>query len=102
MPVNRTKVLISPSLTSAIDVKYRDWLTLERETPAGATLENVLKELSLTYPELGRMLFDREKGGVSEEIILVLNGHLLLSPDAAAIGVRDGDTLVILPTYTGG
>jgi molybdopterin converting factor small subunit len=102
MPVNRTKVLISPSLTSAIDVKYRDWLTLERESPEGATLETIMKELGLTYPEIGRMLFDREKGGVSEEIMLVLNGHLLLSPDPSVLEVRDGDTLVILPTYTGG
>jgi molybdopterin converting factor small subunit len=100
--MNRTKILITPSITSAIDSTCRDWLTLEKETPEGATVGTVLKELGSSYPELGRMLFDRESGGVSDGIELVLNGNLLIAPDIAGIKLAGGDTIIILPTYSGG
>jgi molybdopterin converting factor small subunit len=102
MNMEHIQIRITPSLTSAIDPRIADWLTLEKETPEEATVGTILKELGLKYPELGRMLFDRESGGVSDGINLVLNGNLLIAPDIAGIKLAGGDTIIILPTYTGG
>jgi molybdopterin converting factor small subunit len=85
MNMEHIQIRITPSLTSAIDPRIADWLTLEKETPEEATVGTILKELGLKYPELGRMLFDRE-----------------IAPDIAGIKLAGGDTIIILPTYTGG
>lgn len=96
------KVLISPSISIVIDPGCRDWLTLEMEANDGATIGIFLKGLGETYPELGRMLFDADSGGISDGIDLVLNGNLLKNPDVTGIKLADGDTVTILPAYFGG
>ncbi len=96
------QVKITPSITSAIDPKYSDWLTLEREIQDEATVCDLLRSLARSYPSFGKMLFEGETGRVSDEINLVLNHSILETPEVAETRLKNGDTLIVLPVYSGG
>jgi molybdopterin converting factor small subunit len=75
---------------------------IEQEIGEGATVGDVLADLVSQNEALGAILFDGSSGRLAGHISVILNGHFLEVKGGLETRVRAGDTVRILPAYTGG
>ena len=72
------------------------------ELPEGATVAVLLVQLEQWCGEAASPhLFD-SSGQVQPSLLVAINGSAYPSRQAAAVGLRDGDTIVLLPPIAGG
>ncbi len=81
---------------------HNDWLIVERQINDGMTLGKALATLAQEYDGFERMIFDPGTGKISDDINVVLNNTMLISPKAYDVHLNDGDNIVLVPIYSGG
>ncbi len=81
--------------------KSGDWLTLSRNLDGDASIGKVLRGLTGEITEFAPMIFDKA-GNITDDINVVLNQTMLLTSKAYYVKLKDGDTVILLPVYTGG
>ncbi|MFC2025122.1 MoaD/ThiS family protein [Chloroflexota bacterium] len=79
-----------------------DWFILEKEIGEGATIGDLLADLASDYTDFRKVLFNPDIGKVSDQVNVILNNNLLQSTDMTEAKLNDGDTVTLLPVYTGG
>jgi molybdopterin converting factor small subunit len=100
--MGRVKLVIRPWLSHVLDATGPEPLLLEKEIKEGATLGSFLKEIAASHPAFAEAVFDAEGKNLSGRISIVLNDHILgLGQDLEGY-VKDGDTIMLLPTISGG
>ena len=73
----------------------------ERQVQAeGATVREVLADLTERYPALGERIF--ENGDVAEFVNVYVDGEDVRTLDGTETPVRQGATLILLPAMAGG
>ncbi len=70
--------------------------SIELEIPEGSTLSDLLSKLTAMYPKLDE--FNRVVGGLSESIVVLVNGR----EAEYSYELKEGDTIVLLPPASGG
>lgn len=98
----RVQLRIPPSLVSILDEKATDWITLEPEIGDGATIGELMARLATEHHEFRRAVYDPSAGKVNDEMMVVLNDTLLQPPDVAETKLREGDSIMLFPVYSGG
>ena len=98
----KIQLKISPSLTSTIDPKASDSLILEMELEDGATIRDLISELSFSYTNLYKVIFHPDTGKIEDVIMVVLNNVLLQMDDVIKTKLNDSDSIILLTAYTGG
>ncbi len=94
---------ISPSLASmATATWFSTNFVVESPIDGSTTVGEVLAGFSRERPEFTRVIFDAATGKISDEINVVLNQSLLISSEAGKVRVKDGDSILLMPIYTGG
>ena len=68
---------------------------------AGGNVGEVLRALTAAHPETSAQLFDAE-GELNRYVNVYLNDEDVRVLDGLETGVKDGDTVVILPAMAGG
>ena len=77
-------------------------VVLEMEQGDGGTVRDLLEELAAQNRELGDVLFDPNTGKLSAHVSLLLNGRLLEVSGGVQAALAPGDTLRLMPGFSGG
>lgn len=93
---------ITPSLAGIMNTSGSAWFILEEKLEEGASVGDLFTRLALKYPEFRKAVFEPDTGEVSDEVLVVLNDVLLQSPGVSATKLRNGDTIILTPVYSGG
>jgi molybdopterin converting factor small subunit len=70
--------------------------------PVGATVGQVLRQLSGRFPQLHEALWARSGAGLSEHIEVFVNDAVLGQTHELDSPLRDGDRITLVGQYTGG
>ncbi len=100
--MRKVQLKIPPSLASIFDGQGSDWLILEKEIGEGATIGDLLAELAFSYADFRKAVFDPDTGKVSDQIMVILNDSLLQFTDMTEAKLDGGETVIIIPVYSGG
>lgn len=97
------QIKINPSLASMASARqFNSWLTLDYQIDGNGTIGELLTRLTREHPDFTRVIFDPETGKISDEINVVHNQNLLISSEAGSVKLQEGDSILLLPIYTGG
>lgn len=82
---------------------FRDILGKDRgiEIDKGSTVEDLLKSLISTHPNLRTALFD-DAGNIKEYVIIMKNRENIESLQGMTTELNEGDEVAILPPVAGG
>ncbi len=98
----KAQLKITPSLSSIVRAKAGEWFVLEKELAARTTLGDLLAELASKYADFRKMVYDPQTRKVGEQINIAINRNLLPPEEAVNHVLEDGDSIILLPAYTGG
>ena len=99
--MGRVQLKITPSLASMFHVSRDDWFILNQEIGEGATIGDLFTTLAASYTNFRKVVFDTDEGKASDQIMIILNDSLLQG-DVMEVKIKDGDTVTLLPVYSGG
>ena len=96
--MGKVQLRVSPSLSTTL----ADWLILEEEVGEETTIGDLLAGLGSSYADFRKAVFNPETGKVSDQVNIVLNDTLLPFPEVTEAKLNNGDSIILLPVYTGG
>ena len=91
-----------PSLSGLFNGSGSEWIVLEREMADGSSIADLLVDVGKSYSDFRKIAFDPETGRVNDQLEVVHNDEILLSPDVREIELKDADVIILVPTYDGG
>lgn len=97
----RVQVEILPWLSEHVSVGHRGRLTLTKEVSDGITVREFLETLVSDNQPLRGLIFV-DSGRLAGYILLLLNGRLIELAGGMEAKLRPGDTLRLMPGYSGG
>jgi len=100
--VGKVQLKIPPWIASMLNAQGSDWLILEKEIGEETTIGGLLADLTSSYTDFRKVVFNPYVGTVSDQLIVILNNSLLQGPDVTEAKLNDGDSVMLLPVYTGG
>ncbi|AKH98428.1 ubiquitin-like small modifier protein 1 [Halanaeroarchaeum sulfurireducens] len=74
--------------------------TVDREVPADATIETVLRDLESEYPDFEGAFV--EDGAIPSQVNVLKNGRAVVHLEGLETPVEDGDAIAIFPPVAGG
>ena len=98
----KIRLKITPSLGSYFDTASSDWILLEKEVREGGSVQDLLGGLASEYKAFRESIFDPDLGQILQRVMIVLNDRLLQFPEMKDTPLKDGDSVILLPVYTGG
>jgi molybdopterin converting factor small subunit len=93
---------IVPWLTEHFGARGLGHLVLEEEVDGTPSVGEFLTSLAGKYPAVGTVIVDLEAGELCEHVSVVHNGVLVGSHVALEARLEPGDSLVLLPAFSGG
>jgi molybdopterin converting factor small subunit len=101
--MSRVQLKINPSIASmATATWFSAYLTVEYPLDGAATIGELFSNFTREHQEYAPLFFDVVTGKISDEINVTLNRNMLVSSQADIVRIKDGDTILIMPIYTGG
>lgn len=100
--MGKVQLKIPPFLASMLNTQGSDWLIIEKEIKEGTKISELLVDLALGYTDFRKVVFNPDIGKVSEQVNVILNNNLLQDADVTEATLNDGDTITLLPVYSGG
>ncbi len=77
-------------------------LLLEEELPSGSSLRILLARLAARYARFDEAIYDPQGDALHEAVVVTHNGRLV-SPEAALdLTLQSGDSVALIPAYSGG
>jgi molybdopterin converting factor small subunit len=77
-------------------------VTLEREIDDGTTVKDLLEDIASQNQAFKEVLFDAKTGRLAGHISLILNGRFLELAGGLEAQLRPGDTIRLMPGFSGG
>ncbi len=93
---------IVPWLTEPFGERHAGRLVLEEEIERPTSLGRFLASLAGNHPGIGAVILDLERGRLFDHVSVVKNGVAIASNTVEAEIVEPGDSLVLLPAFSGG
>lgn len=75
---------------------------LEVNIEDGITARELFADLAERYKAIGEKIFDKEKGGFTQNVVVTLNDRVITPNTLYERALTNGDKLLILPIYSGG
>jgi molybdopterin converting factor small subunit len=100
--VAKVRIRLPSHIARMLEPGTSGWLELEKEVGAETTVSELLSGLVLTHPGFRQWVFNPDVGVVNEQVNVVLNDELLTFAEISQTRLADGDTLGLLPIYSGG
>lgn len=75
---------------------------LQEDVIEGETVRDWLRRLAQKYPDFVDLVFDLKAGRLTDHVNLVFNGRLIELLQGLDTRLKDGDTILFLPAYSGG
>jgi len=100
--VGKVRLKFPASFASRLNAQGSDLVILEKEIGEEATIGDILTDLAFSYTDFRKVVFNPDTGKVSDQVNVVLNNNLLQFPEVTEAKLNDGDSIIILPVYSGG
>ena len=100
--VGNVQLKIPSWVVSMLNAQGSDWFILEKEIGEGTTISDLLTDLAFNYPDFHKAVYNPDIGSVGDQVMVILNDNLLQIPEVTEAKLSDGDTLILLPVYSGG
>ena len=100
--MGKVRLRIPSSIADTLNEQRSDWFILEKEIGEGATMGDLLTDLAFSYADFRKVVFNPDVGKVSDRVMVILNDSLLQVTDVTETKLKDGDSVIFLPVYTGG
>jgi len=100
--MSKVRLKFPASFASRLDAQGSDLVILEKKIGEEATIGDLLADLAVSYTDFRRVVFNPDTGKVSDQVNVVLNNKLLQFPEVTEAKLNDGDSIIILPVYSGG
>ncbi|MEE8443522.1 MAG: MoaD/ThiS family protein [Dehalococcoidia bacterium] len=98
----RIKLEVISWLTRAFSSKESSRLVLEEAVEAGNTVRDLFDRLAAENPVFAEYVFNREKQEITGHVSVIFNDRILELLDGLDTEVKDGDTVTLLPAFSGG
>ncbi len=98
----KVRIEIPPWVASMLNAQHTDSLILEKEVGEETTLSDLLADLTSSYADFDKVVFNPDTGKVTDQVLVVLNNSLLQYTDVTEVKLRDGDSIMLLPVFSGG
>jgi molybdopterin converting factor small subunit len=95
-------VEILPWLSQRLSAQHVGRLTLIQEVSEGSTVKQVLEAVAADNPLFRELVFPANTGRLADYVMLLLNGRLIELAGGMEAEVRSGDTLRLIPGFSGG
>ena len=100
--MGKVQLKIPPWLASMLNAQSSDWLILEKEIEEGVTVASLLADIAASHTDFRKVVFNPDVGKVGDQVNVFLNDNLLQIPDITDTKLNDGDSIMLLPVYSGG
>ena len=100
--MDRVRLEIMPGLSHYLALERPGRVVLEKEVNDGATVRDLLEEISSRNPEFKETLFDAGTGNLAVHISLILNGSFLELTGGLEARLKPGDTIRLMLAFSGG
>ena len=100
--MSSVRLEVMPWLSRYFAAEHSGRVVLEREVSDGATVRDLLEEITSQNQELKEVLFDTKTGRLSGHITLILNGRFLELSGGLEAKLKPGDTIRLIPSLGGG
>ncbi len=100
--MGKVRLEIPHSLAGMLNVKGSEWLILDKEIGEGATIGDLLTDLTSSYTDFHKVVFNPDTRKVGGRVLVILNDSLLQVTDVTETKLNDGDRVMLLPVYDGG
>ena len=98
----KVQLKFPPSFAGMLNAQGSDLFILEREIGEEATIGDLLADLAFSYTDFGKVVFNPDIRKVNDQVMVILNNRLLQFSDVMEAKLNDGDSIIILPVYSGG
>ncbi len=100
--MGKVRLKFPSSFAGMLNTQGSDLVVLEREIGEETTIDSLFADLAVSYTDFRKAVFNPDIGKVSDQVIIILNDSTLQLPDMAKAKLNDGDSIIILPVYSGG
>ncbi len=100
--VGKVQLKLPPWVAIMLNEQGSGWFIFEKEIGEGATIGDLLADLAFSYTDFRKVVFNPNIGKVSDQVIVILNDSLLQLPDVTEAKLNDGDTVSLIPVFSGG
>ena len=99
---NTVKIQTYSWISSALGMPENSNGVIEKEIEDGTTLDSIFTELAGAHPEFRKLIFDPDKGQLSDQVLVIFNDRLLQLKDLKETRISPRDRVVISPILAGG
>ena len=90
-------------LTRVFDKEQRVRLIREEVVNQGTTVRDLFNQLTDRYPEFGELVYNPNDQELTGMVSIIFNDRILeLTTGGLDTEIHDGDSIVLLPAYSGG
>ena len=100
--MSSVRLEVMPWLSRYFGAERSGQVVLEREVSDGATVRDLLEEIASQNQEFNEVLFDAKTGSLAGHISVILNGRFLELAGGLEAKLRPGDTIRLMPAFSGG
>ncbi len=100
--MGKVQLRIPPWIASVLGEKDDSWFILEKEIGEGCTVGDLFGDLTAGNANFCKAVFNPDVGKVNEQLLVFLNDNLLEDSQVMEAKLSDGDSIMLLPVYSGG
>lgn len=98
----RVEVRILPWFSHFLLPGQHSSLVLEEDLPPGSSLRLLLARLATRYARFDEAIREPQSGVLREVVVVTHNGRLVSPAAALDLELQNGDSVALIPAYTGG
>ena len=99
---NVLHIEVMPWLSRYFGAERYERVILERKVSDGATIRDLLEEITSQHQASKEILFDSKTGKLAGHVSLILNGRFLELAGGMEAKLKPGDTIRLMPGFSGG
>ena len=96
------KLKVNPRLCRSVNLEPTDSEGICVSVPEGDTILGMVRRLATETGEFWRSIFDEKTQEIGANVLVVLNGRIVNPYDRSEALLKEGDELMLLPTFDGG
>jgi molybdopterin converting factor small subunit len=98
----RVQVRILPWFSHALIPGQNSSLLLQEELPPGSELRALLLVLAGRYTQFEEVIYSPRDDALQASVVVTRNGRLISPGSALDLPLQNGDTIALIPVYSGG
>jgi molybdopterin converting factor small subunit len=98
----QVQVRILPWFSDILAPGQHTSLLLEEELPSGSSLRILLARLAARYVRFDEAIYNPQADALHEAVVITHNGRLVPPATALDLALQNGDSVALIPAYSGG